>query len=481
LGPTQRIARVDVSRYRLHNQELAGLEAIHRELQTLIRRHLPGVTASVLALPVPDPDGVTVDWYSDLPGQPQCLARLPPARRARAKSKLEDRLASLVRLADALPSRVKGSEPIAALLRDATVYPDDSHVYLIGDEPVVTLWGFTLIERSRRGAALGRPGASPSAGRWRVPIVLGLLAALIGLGGLGGAWYWLEQRRLVSLESELEAALAAVCAGPDRLGALEVRLDELDPERRAYAPLRARLAAEQVRCAAAAALAAQVAAADWDCARLASIGADGARMPVVPDEADSRAREPFPSILAGLQTRLSVCTRAQQSDAALARAVEDCSALSALDASLGRPAQEEGPLHAIRLRLDGALRGCAGAERIATLLDAAAESADGDCDALETTDREIGGLDVSGELLASLRSRLDAELARCALARRYREAVLDAQLDCVALRAVEGDLSAEDAARPPLRAIRDRLEEALVRCEVLDRLDQTTDEGVAPQ
>jgi hypothetical protein len=76
---------------------------------------------------------------------------------------------------------------------------------------------------------------------------------------------------------------------------------------------------------------------------------------------------------------------------------------------------------------------------------------------------------------------LDEELGRCAQARRLREALLDAQLDCVALRALERDLNAQDRARAPLRAIGDRLEEALVRCEALDRLDQTTDDGVAPQ
>jgi hypothetical protein len=209
--------------------------------------------------------------------------------------------------------------------------------------------------------------------------VLGLLAALIGLAALGGGgWYWLEQRRLVSLESELETALAAACAGPDRLGALAVRLDALDPERRAYATLRLRLAAEQARCEAAAALAAGVAAADWDCAQLASIDPGGEAMPVVPDEEDARAREPFPSILAGLQARLSVCARAQELDAALARAVDDCATLSALDASLGRPAPDETPLDAVRVRLDGALQRCATAERIAAALDAAGESEDGD-------------------------------------------------------------------------------------------------------
>jgi hypothetical protein len=130
--------------------------------------------------------------------------------------------------------------------------------------------------------------------------------------------------------------------------------------------------------------------------------------------------------------------------------------------------------------LDQELARCSAATRIAAALDAAAQSADGDCPALEALDRDLSGLDATRAPLEGLRSLLDAELARCDRARRYREAVADAQLDCAALRAVQRELAADDTTREPLRAIRGRLDETLGRCDALDRLDQSTGEGVEP-
>ncbi|EGV19052.1 hypothetical protein [Thiocapsa marina] len=496
MAPSLRIARVDISGYRLPTEELAGLDDLHRELQTLIRRHLPGVVASVFALPVPCADGKTVDWYSDLPGQPTRLTDLPGARRAVMKAKLEERLDALRRLADALPTRVKGSEPIAAILRAATRYPDDSHVYVIGDEPVLTLWGFVLVEASRRGRAVGPGLASASApeppvrrrSRWGWALAVALI---LGAGLAGGGWLWLERREMDSLAAELQAGLEAACAGPDRLGALALRIDRLDPERKGYAELRERIAAEQARCAAAASLDRAVIAADWDCSRLAEIrrGLAGSGGEPSTSERDL-GRKPFAGIVARLDERLGVCETSARAAAELEERLGNCAALAELGVAIDLPASkpeselaseappDETPWQPVRERLTRELARCAEADRIVVALDTALEADDGGCQALLKLDRESAGLDLTREPLAGLRERLDTELDRCARAQTYRQKLVDAQMDCAALRTLAGELAAEDAEREPLRAIRGRLDEALLRCDTLEKLEEAVGEGL---
>lgn len=485
MHPSLRVARVDVSGYRLPINELAGLDDLHRQLQAVIRRHLPGVTASVLALPVPCTDGKTVDWYSDLPGQPTRLTALPVAQRAAIKSKLADRLDSLRRLADALPLKVRGSEPIAALLRTATLYPDDSHVYVIGDEPVLTLWGFVLVDTKGPGPTLGAAATvDQSVGRRRPLLALATAAVVILLlAAAGGGWFWLNQREADSLLSELQAGIDANCAGPNRLGALVLRIDRLDPDRTGYPELRARINAEQARCAAADALSRDIASAGWDCAQLADLTrglnagleerSAGSALPGADLE-----RAPFDGLLAKLNGRLGVCTLAAETAANLDRALGDCATIVAIDRSFGAPAPEDEPLRPVRARLDAELALCASAERLVAALDAALEEDDGGCAALGKLDRESAGLDASRARLASVRARLHAEMARCDRAQTYRQALVDAQLDCTALRALDRDLVDDDFAREPLRAIRRQLDDALGRCKALEELEQSVSEAV---
>ncbi|WP_296810242.1 hypothetical protein [Thiocapsa sp.] len=500
MAPSLRVARVDISGYRLPTEELAGLDELHRELQNLIRRHLPGVAASVFALPVPCTDGKTVDWYSDLPGQPTRLTALPAARRAAMKAKLEERLDALRRLADALPTRVKGSESIAAILRAATRYPDDSHVYVIGDEPVLTLWGFVLVEEARRGRAPGPTLASASAPeplvRRRFPWGgAGAIVLFLGTGLAGGGWLWLDRRESDSLAAELQAGLDAACAGPDRLGALALRIDRLDPQRTGYAELREQITTEQARCAAAESLDREVIAADWDCARLAEIrqgvtGSDGEPPPSGPDF----GREPFAGIVARLDERIGVCETSAQAASELERRLGNCAELAELGVGVGLTTSEplseplseqapedppdETPWRPVRERLARELARCAEADRLVAALDAALEADDGGCPALLKLDRESAELDVARAPLAAVRERLDTELARCARAQTYRQKLVDAQMDCAALRTLDLELTAEDAEREPLRAIRGRLDEALLRCDTLEKLETSVGEGL---
>lgn len=451
-----RVARIDVSGYRLLMADFSGLAALHGELQAVIRRHLPATTASLLALPAPGDDGKTVDWYTDLTGQPAQLTRLPGPARTAAKAKLEQRLATLRRLADELPGRVRGSASIADALRAACQYPDDSHVYVVGDEPVLTLWGFVLVD-PRRGGALGtRDQAARRRARRRW--TWGLTAALVlVLTSAAGVWFWLDHLQSESLRTELGRTLASACAEPDLAIALDSRLERLDPEHRRYSEIRQRLEAERTRCDFAARLAGEVAAAAWDCERLAALreGLSGQDL----------GRPPLGDIAEGLEARIKVCGKAEIARSRLEQGLGDCPALTDLDHQLGEPALDSAPLVQVRERLDEGLDRCRTAEKLEQDLAAA----NGDCEALTRLDRELAAEDTSGPPLQAPRQTLDAGLALCAKADEYRKALVDAQMDCIPLRALAERMSAEDTSREPLASPRKQLDERLAHCQELEK------------
>ena len=246
-----RIARVGLGRYRPLAAVAPDGER-HRALDGLIRRHLPAVTASLLAQPSASAEGGFVDWYTDLAGQPVALAGLSGQAGAEARARLADRLDSLKALAD----RLEASDPAAAgLLRAALSFPGEETVYVVGGQPVITFWGHQSLTAppltappaaappATAGSAAGAPpppAAAAAAGSegGRRGLWLGLLALLLvaGLGWLTfGGLRWPpwgpdfaallaaakeEEAALLGRLSEGEAALEerlAVCAAEQAL------------------------------------------------------------------------------------------------------------------------------------------------------------------------------------------------------------------------------------------------------------------------
>lgn len=494
-----RIARVDVGRYRLLVADFASLQSLHHQLTLTIRRHLPEVTASLLALPVPSEDGTSVDWYSDLAGEAQPLASLPAAQRKLIKDKLQDRLKSLTRLADELPRRVRGSEELAASLRAATHYPGDEQVYVVGNEPVITLWGF--VRTGGRGR-LASPDAVTQQQRARSRWLLfaGTSLALMVLAA--GAWFWLAFERDQALGVEIAEALVAGCADADRLLLLARRAEQLDPDHQRLGDLHARLAAEQARCAEARSLTDAVAAAGWDCTAISAVAAQLAAV--------DTERAPLDAIAAKVEEREAVCATAQQLDAELDNRLGDCQALAALAASslAGWPplqasseaaseqsATNDGgelpePIAAFRERMDdGALPKPIAQvrERLTAelaLCDEAAGleqeliAATAQCDRLLRLDGRLAERDVSRAPLSTLRERLDAELERCARAEAFSRELIDAQMDCQRIQQLDQRMQGDAMREPPLLPVRERLDEAVEACRELEALEQARVEAV---
>lgn len=235
-----RIARVDPSGYVALSDEGAPTVDLHRRLQTVIRRHLPAVNASLLAEPSPTADGRYVEWYSDLSGQPRKLTTLPEAEQANVRAVLGDRLNALQGFTERLPDLDPGASGLAESLRWALSYPGDDTVYVVGDQPVITFWGH---ESASGTAPSGPPVLAPvenaidtippvgaTTAEQRFPWSLwpfGLLLAL-GLLAVVAWWYsvdfrwppWGDDKALIAAAEEDERALR------DRLKILQAVVDE---------------------------------------------------------------------------------------------------------------------------------------------------------------------------------------------------------------------------------------------------------------
>ena len=147
----------------------------HAALVRLIRRHLPGVTGSLLASPRRTGESGDVEWYSDLAGQPAALNTLPPAEAEQVRRLLDDRIASVRQLADRLPEVDAGSAHLADALRRAVNYPGDESVYVLGGQPVLTFWGHVDPTRPPPPVAAAATGARGFSWLWPA-LVIGLLA-----------------------------------------------------------------------------------------------------------------------------------------------------------------------------------------------------------------------------------------------------------------------------------------------------------------
>lgn len=118
------------------------------QMRSTIRRQIGEDVASLMAIPQIRADGVTIDWYAPagsrvipwsaatLQEQQAVLPRLQSARH---------RVSSHVGLLADRPAMSRDLELFARLLPFALFIPDETHIYLVDGQPVVTFWGFSLL------------------------------------------------------------------------------------------------------------------------------------------------------------------------------------------------------------------------------------------------------------------------------------------------------------------------------------------------
>lgn len=465
-------------------------------LRRLLRRHLPPVTASLFARaqPLPSPPD-RIDWYSDLAGEPVALDELPDQARDRTLALISDRLQSARRLADQLDAASLDEEDADAvsLLRRATCYPHPGCVYLVAGEPVLTYWG--LEPPVPPGDGRG-PRAEPLPRRslWhrkhpfaRAIAALGLAAVMVAIGIAG--WHLWEERLRDRLQDDLVAGLAANCEPTAVLEALKARLDRIDPGATRFPELHLDTERELDRCADAAELAADFAAARDDCALLSSVSEALLYRDV--------ERPPLAQLKASVDQQVADCAFAKELTEELAALRGNCEGIVALARVHRERAADGYPLAEPLAEIAAEAAACGLADELEPLLGAA----NGDCGRLREVDRSfrqrlavaamdaepaspmtsgqsarsgsaVGRLDGSRAPLASLRNRLDEELQRCALVDHLAERLAAAQGDCVELASLAETLARQGDSGPPFDGLALQIDGALSQCAVLTELEQ---------
>jgi hypothetical protein len=436
------------------------------ELQQVVRRHLPEIAASVFARPVTPPGCTdTVEWYSDLAGQPVPLLDLPGAEQDVLRGLLADRLRAISLLADAIERQDPEARGLADLLRQAIRFPGDGAVYAIGGAPVLISWGGAEAGRPKGDAPI--PDQSGSASRaWRrwMPALLGLILLAVLASG---AWLWLRRAEEQDLRAALAVALAKQCDPTAPLAELSAWLDRIDPDAERYPDIRMAVSTELGLCDDAAAFAERLAA-PAACETLPALAQALS--------AYDLGRPPFASLQAELGARQVACRRVQGLEQDLMAAVGDCPSLAALDRDVRSLDAQTYPLADLRLDLDRALAAC----RLATDLRPRIGAAGGDCTALRDLAREanpaLAGHDTTRAPLKSIRDGLDAELSRCDLADHLEGELVRSQGDCLKLAGLKETLAGQDAA--PLAALRERIDLGLSHCAALTDLERRFAEAV---
>lgn len=172
----------------------------YAQLRAMLEKNLSPQHALLFAEPMHDSSGASTDWYTTAEGAPVPLSSLSPEQKAKAGGTLAslagdiDRLAAELMQSPEAPKNIRGN-----ILSLALHYPDASHLYMVGDQPVMTCWGFdpgTLGAQPedlvRLGAAMAAaPVPPPPPGPAGATVIPAATAASAGFGWLRALLFFL--------------------------------------------------------------------------------------------------------------------------------------------------------------------------------------------------------------------------------------------------------------------------------------------------
>ena len=170
------LAREPASRYApigVHGQPVS--DAYVTLKAALLQRFGPA-HAACFARPDRDRRDETIGWIADIPGEARRWTELDPEEQVRRALDLEMYRADLQAYAETLRAASAGgsdttARSIAALLDQAIIVPDASHVHFIGDQPVLSFWGFRGADGNGVvGLGLAPPAAAAAAAPAAVPV-----------------------------------------------------------------------------------------------------------------------------------------------------------------------------------------------------------------------------------------------------------------------------------------------------------------------
>ena len=187
----QRLARFKLEEI---NQNATVLFEHYDEILQIVRAHLPPSTATLFAKPEIKSDRVTVEWYSELEGQPYLIPENESGKAALQKISpvIQQRLNAISALTQNLTQKgsisAEQSTWLNQLVDGAT--HDTRQIYLVNNEPVITGWGIgKKVEPSAPPPVV--PVAAPKHRwyYWLLPLLLLLLGLL--------AWWWFNREPVV--------------------------------------------------------------------------------------------------------------------------------------------------------------------------------------------------------------------------------------------------------------------------------------------
>ena len=187
----QRLARFKLEEI---NQNATVLFEHYDEILKIVRAHLPPSTATLFAKPEIKSDRVTVEWYSELEGQPYLISENESGKAALQKISpvIQQRLNAISALTQDLTQKgsisAEQSTWLNQLVDGAT--HDTRQIYLVNNEPVITGWGI-----GKKVEPPAPPPVVPVAAPkhrwcyWLLPLLLLLLGLL--------AWWWFNREPVV--------------------------------------------------------------------------------------------------------------------------------------------------------------------------------------------------------------------------------------------------------------------------------------------
>ena len=187
----QRLARFKLEEI---NQNATVLFEHYDEILKIVRAHLPPSTATLFAKPEIKSDRVTVEWYSELEGQPYLVSENESDKATLQKISplIQQRLNAIAALTQNLTERgvisAEQSTWLSQLVEGAN--HNTRQIYLINNEPVITGWGI-----GKKVEPPAPPPIVPVAAPkhrwcyWLLPLLLLLLGLL--------AWWWFNREPVV--------------------------------------------------------------------------------------------------------------------------------------------------------------------------------------------------------------------------------------------------------------------------------------------
>lgn len=187
----QRLARFKLQEI---NQNVTALLVHYDEIIKILRSHLPPSTATLFAKPEIKADQVTVEWYSELEGQPVLITQeMQEDKRFKPTiSLIQQRLNAIMTLNRELTTKgvltPEQSAWLVQLVEGAT--HDTRQIYLVNNEPVITGWGIgKKVEPPAPPPVVPLTAPKHRWCYWLLPLLLLLLGLL--------AWWWLNREPVV--------------------------------------------------------------------------------------------------------------------------------------------------------------------------------------------------------------------------------------------------------------------------------------------